>query len=151
MDRSVAQLKLEEEQSKNHSTSSSSELGGSVNDDHDNDDLKRTYKKALSDYSIMCQQLETHMTSSGNNAQILRSKLDEKEEKASKIEYTLHKYREDISKQCSFANGRPLSSEIVEELLEKDISMEIESLRLKQITNKVNVAQLEEKLHSPCW
>ena len=150
MDRSLAQL--EKEQSKNRrlhtllSTSSSSELGGSVFDDHDNDDLKRTYKKALSDYSIMCQQLETHMTSSGNNAQILRSKFDEKEEKANKIEYTLHKYREDIAKQCSFANGRPLSSEIVEELLEKDISMEIESLRLKQITNKVNVAQLEEKL-----
>ena len=144
MDRSLAQFQLvEEEQSKNRSTS---ELGSSVNDDHDNDDLKRTYKKALSDYSIMCQQLETHMTLSGNNAQILRSKLDEREEKASKLLSTLHKYREDIAKQCSFANGRPLSSDVVEELLEKDKSMDIESLRLKQITNKVNVAQLEEKL-----
>ena len=87
MDRSLAQLEeLEEQQSKHRhlqTSSRSSELGGSVYDDHDNDDLKRTYKKALCDYSTLSQEMEKHNMLADNNVAHLRSKLDEKEEKAS--------------------------------------------------------------------
>ena len=59
---------------------------------------------------------------------------------------TLQKYREEIAKQCYFANGKQLSLELFEELESKDMSEEIERERLSNIQNKVDVQTLKAKL-----
>lgn len=108
--------------------------------------LERTYKKALSDYKLARGQLEAMAASKGKTATGLRSSLNEKEDKAEKLMSTLLKYREDIAKQATFANGKPFNMEILEELESQDLGEELERERLRHITNKVNVSQLEQKL-----
>ena len=108
--------------------------------------LERTYRKALVDYNLACEQLESHAVSASKEATKLRARLNEKEDKASKLSMTLHKYREDIAKQSSFSNAKPLGMEFFEELESQDLGEELECERLRQITNQVNVSQLEQKL-----
>jgi len=108
------------------------------------DQLERTYRKALSDYRHACNKLTSHMTMAGKSAAELRSRLNEKEDKAEKQLKTLKKYREDIAQKSLFANGKQLGAQL-EELESQDISDELERERLRFITNKVNVSQLEQK------
>ena len=126
---------LKKEDSKNAKSSSTDHL-----------QLERTYRKALVDYKHACDQLETNAASASKEATKLRALLNEKEDKASKLSMTLHKYREDIAKQAYFSNGRQLGMELFEELESRDLGEELECERLRQITNQVSVSQLEQKL-----
>ena len=55
----------------------------------------------------------------------LRTKLKEKEAKASASLLTLHTYKEDIAKQTSFANGRQISSGMLKEFEEKETCQKV--------------------------
>lgn len=142
------------EKKKNHylhyllSSLRTSELQGKGTpiDDNSKQQLERTYKKALADYQTSCAQLEAQTESASNDAIKLRTRLNEKEDKAEKLTMTLLKYREDVAKQTDYANGKPFGMDQYENLQSQDMGEELERERLRHITNKVNVAQLEEKL-----
>jgi len=114
-----------------------------TNETNNSNDLKQTYTKALEDYQAMQSKLETQMT---DKVSQLRTKLNEKEAKASASLLTLKKYQEEIANQSSFANGRQLSSDILEEFEEKDLSKDIEEGRIKHSTNKMDVKRMEDEI-----
>jgi len=58
----------------------------------------------------------------------------------------LKKYKEEIARQSSFANGRKLSSDILKEFEEKDLSEDIEEGRITHSTNKMDVKKLEDEI-----
>jgi len=105
--------------------------------------LEETYTKALKDYQAMQSKLETQMT---DKVSQLRTRLEEKETKASASLLTLKKYKEEIARQSSFANGRKLSSDILKEFEEKDLSEDIEEGRITHSTNKMDVKKLEDEI-----
>jgi len=105
--------------------------------------LEETYTKALKDYQAMQSKLETQMT---DKVSQLRTRLEEKETKASASFLTLKKYKEEIARQSSFANGRQLSSDILAEFDEKDLSKDIEEGRIMHSTNKMDVKRLEDEI-----
>ena len=108
--------------------------------------LERTYKKALSDYSAACEKLEAQTALKGKTATTLQSALNEKEDKAKKSNVTLKNYRKTIAQQSSFANNKPLSMNEYGELLSQDLEEELERERRKYIANQVDLERLEQKL-----
>ena len=105
--------------------------------------LEQTYTKALADYQAMQGKLETQKT----NIRVsqLRTRLEEKETKASASLLTLKKYKEEIARQSSFANGRQLTA-CLAEFEEKDLSKDIEEGRITHSTNKMDVKRLEDEI-----
>jgi len=126
--------------------SSSAEQDEARNPPGSSSQLERTYKKALADYKLASDQLEAQTAVTSKDATELRARLDEKDKKAEKQLQTLVKYRADVARQSSFANGRPLSEEQFEGLQSQEMSEDLERERLRYITNKANVTQLEQKL-----
>ena len=131
---------LSEEREKNqhlHYLLSTLETRKTENETADNvNALEETYSKALEDYQAMQSKLETQMTKNDKVSQ-LRTKLKEKEAKASASLLTLHTYKEDIAKQCSF---------MLKEFKEKDLSKDIEEGRITYSTNKMDVKKLEDEI-----
>lgn len=111
-----------------------------------NEQLERSYKRALSDYNSARVELESLTESKQKQATALRARVDEHEDKACAQSLTLQKYREDIAKKCSYANGKVFDLEVYEEMEGRDLGEELERERLVHITNKVDIERLEQKL-----
>ena len=83
------------------------------NENHDK--VERTYKKALTDYASVYEQLESQQAHWSNQTNELRSRLREKEDKADSIYQTLAKYRKDIAQQSSCKNNKPFDMDHFED------------------------------------
>jgi chromosome segregation ATPase len=110
--------------------------------------LERTYKKALSDYSSVSQQLERQTSHCSKQSTELRDRLREKEDKADSITETLQKYRRDIAQQSSYVNSKPFDMDQFEQLTttSQALDEDVERERLKNTSLKVEIAQLEQKI-----
>lgn len=112
------------------------------------DQLRRTYKKALSDYASVCEQLQNQTAHCSKQSTDLRTQLNEKEDKAEQISKTLAQYREHIARQSSYKNSKPFDMQHFEQLVakSKDLDQEIEREQLKHTRHKVELSQLERRI-----
>ena len=112
------------------------------------DQVKRTYKKALTDYASVYDQLESQRAHWSSQTNELRSRLREKEDKADSISQTLAKFRKDIAQQSSCQNNKTFDMDHFEELVLKSQALDedVERERLKNTSLKVEISQLELKI-----
>lgn len=110
--------------------------------------LERTYKKAFSEHKLACERLEHQTESFAKMSSQLRKRLQEKEQKAENMAETLNRYKSDIARQSSFANGRPLDNQMFENLANRSLDDDLEKERLRCMANKVSVSELEQKIRA---
>ena len=123
-------------------------IEASSSEGQSNDQLERTYKKALSDYSSACEQLEYQTDHCRKQSTELRTRLREKEDKADSKTQTLRKYVEDIAQQASYKNSKTFDMDHFQELMLKcqSLDQDVEKERLKNTNLKVEISQLEQKI-----
>ena len=129
-------------------TIESSPIKTSSNECQSNDQLERTYKKALSDFSAVCEKLEYQTNHCRKQSTELRTRLREKEDKADNTTQTLRKYIEEIAQQSSYNNNKTFDMDHFQNLIQKSQSLDqdVEKERLKNTTLKVEISQLEQKI-----
>ena len=110
--------------------------------------LEKTYKEALAEYALVCEQLEHQTSQCRKTSTELRNLLREKHDKADRIAQRFQKYREDIAQQSCYVDNKPFDMKKFEELVSTSQALDddIERERLQNILHKVEISQIERKI-----